>query len=354
MFRVIQYGTGNVGRHALRALIERPDFQLAGVRVFNPDKVGLDAGTLIDSATTGVSCVGTLDDVLDIEADCVNYSALGSTLAGGFERAVEELCVLLRHGFNVTSSSLEHLIHPVIVPDALKALEEACIVGNSSFYDTGINPGFAMDLWPITMSRMSRTVDQIRLTEVVDMKQYDSPMARDFMGFGLEPGDRPIDAMHRDVLGSPFYASLRQMADAMGITLDSVRYEREVATTDSKVDVAIGSLEPGTVAALRMRFVGVVGGGDFLVNSWVWRMSDDVAPAWPGGDQWLLEIDGDPEMRASFELSTRFDAKRPVSLTVAMLNVNAIPTLCTAAPGVYTNLTLPNFGGGYRSPLDSN
>jgi hypothetical protein len=36
-------------------------------------------------------------------------------------------------------------------------------------------------------------------------------------------------------------------------------------------------------------------------------------------------------------------------LTVAMLNVNAIPTLCQAPPGVYSNLTLPTFGGGYRA-----
>jgi 4-hydroxy-tetrahydrodipicolinate reductase len=349
MFRVIQYGTGNVGRHALRALIERPDIELAGVRVFNPDKIGRDAGDLIDAARTGVSAVGTLEDVLRLDADCVNYSALGSTLPGGFDDVVEELCMLLRHGFNVTSSSLEHLIHPVIVPKALEALTDACAVGNASFYDTGINPGFAMDLWPITMTRMSRTIDQIRLTEVVDMKQYDSRMAGEFMGFGLEPGDRPIDAMHRDVYGSPFYASLRQLADAIGVTLDSVRYEREVATTDSKVEVAIGTLEPGTVAALRMRFIGVVAGEDFLVNSWVWRMSDDVAQDWPAGDQWLLEVDGDPQVRASFELSTKFDAKRPVSLTVAMLNVNAIPTLCQAPPGVYSNLTLPTFGGGYRA-----
>lgn len=283
-----------------------------------------------------------------MKADCVNYSALGSTLPGGFESTLSELCQLLRAGFNVTSSTLESLIHPSIVPAALAELEAACAAGGSSFFDVGINPGFAMDLWPLTMLRMSRSVEQIRTTEVVDMKAYDSAMAGAFMGFGLPPGDRPIDDMHRDSYRSPFFASVKQVADAMGVRLDDVRYERQVAVTDRPVEVAIGTLDVGTVAALRMSFVGIVEGHDFIVNRWVWRMSDDVAPEWPGGDQWLLEIDGDPQLRSTFTLSTKTDAGRPVSLTVAMLNVNAIPTLCRVAPGVYNNLTLPNFGGGYR------
>lgn len=41
MVRVIQYGTGNVGRHALRAIIERSDLELAGVRVFSPERWGV-------------------------------------------------------------------------------------------------------------------------------------------------------------------------------------------------------------------------------------------------------------------------------------------------------------------------
>jgi 4-hydroxy-tetrahydrodipicolinate reductase len=78
-------------------------------------------------------------------------------------------------------------------------------------------------------------------------------------------------------------------------------------------------------------------------------MSDEIAHDWPTGDQWLLEIDGDPQVRSSFALSTTFDARRPVSLTVATLNVNAIPSLCAAPAGVQTNLTLPVLAGGYPS-----
>jgi 2,4-diaminopentanoate dehydrogenase len=349
MYRVVVCGTGNVGRHALRAVVEHPDLELVGVRAYSEAKRDVDVGDLIGAGPTSVSCLTELEEVLKIEADCVCYCPLGSTVPGGFDQALEELCTLLRAGYNVTSSALEHLVHPKIVPEALRRLNDACAAGRSSFFDTGINPGFAMDLWPVTMSRLSRTIDQIRVTEVVDMCRYDSLMARDFMGFGLPDGHRPIDVMHQNHLRSPFYASLRQVADAMGLTLSDVRYERAAAITDQPVEVAIGTLGAGTVAAFKMKFTGVVDGRDFLVHSWVWRMSDDVASEWPTGDQWILEIDGDPQVRSSFSLSTTFDARRPVSLTVAALNVNAIPELCRAPSGVHTNLTLPVLAGGYPS-----
>ena len=44
--RVIQWSTGNVGKLALRAIIERPDLELVGLWVHGADKVGRDAGEL--------------------------------------------------------------------------------------------------------------------------------------------------------------------------------------------------------------------------------------------------------------------------------------------------------------------
>lgn len=44
--RVAQIGTGNVGRHALTALITNPDYELTGVWVSSDAKSGKDAGEL--------------------------------------------------------------------------------------------------------------------------------------------------------------------------------------------------------------------------------------------------------------------------------------------------------------------
>ena len=42
--RVVVWGSGNVGRPAIRAVAAHAELELAGVIVANPEKVGLDAG----------------------------------------------------------------------------------------------------------------------------------------------------------------------------------------------------------------------------------------------------------------------------------------------------------------------
>ena len=44
--RVAHIGTGNVGIHALTALITNPDYELTGVWVSSDAKAGKDAGEL--------------------------------------------------------------------------------------------------------------------------------------------------------------------------------------------------------------------------------------------------------------------------------------------------------------------
>ena len=45
--RVVQWATGTTGRLALRAVVDAPDLQLVGVRVYDAAKLGMDAGELV-------------------------------------------------------------------------------------------------------------------------------------------------------------------------------------------------------------------------------------------------------------------------------------------------------------------
>jgi hypothetical protein len=52
--RVVQWSTGNVGRRALPTIIDLPQLELVGLHAFGADKVGKDAGELVDRPLTGV------------------------------------------------------------------------------------------------------------------------------------------------------------------------------------------------------------------------------------------------------------------------------------------------------------
>ena len=212
-------------RHACVAtIIERPDFELAGVRVYNPDKVGRDAGDLAGADPTGVLATDDVDAILAVDADCVCYSPLGGSMDGG-RSAVEDISRLLASGKNVVSSAHEGLAFlgpdvdlPGADPEVYQRLTRACRDGNASFFHVGINPGFAMDLWPMLMTRLCGRIDSIRVAEIVDMRRYESiHMVRDAIGFGL-PADAhtPLDAHFSQVSNSPYYLSMRLFADAIG------------------------------------------------------------------------------------------------------------------------------------------
>jgi len=56
--RVVQLGTGNVGVHALKALITNPEFELTGVWVSSDAKAGKDAAELAGLAdSTWTPCL---------------------------------------------------------------------------------------------------------------------------------------------------------------------------------------------------------------------------------------------------------------------------------------------------------
>ena len=60
--RVAHIGTGNVGRLALAELIENPAFELTGVGVSTPAKVGRDAGELAGlDPHTGIAATDAAD-----------------------------------------------------------------------------------------------------------------------------------------------------------------------------------------------------------------------------------------------------------------------------------------------------
>jgi hypothetical protein len=65
-------------------------------------------------------------------------------------------------------------------------LDAACAEGGTSFHGTGIEPGWAGEVLPLTMSGILHRVDSILVQELMDYSTYDSTeMMFDIMGFGL-------------------------------------------------------------------------------------------------------------------------------------------------------------------------
>ena len=66
-YRVVQWGTGNIGYQSLRHVIQHPDFELVGLHTFSPEKIGKDAGEIARlPEKTGIVGTNDIDSLLDL------------------------------------------------------------------------------------------------------------------------------------------------------------------------------------------------------------------------------------------------------------------------------------------------
>src|SRR5205807_2174254 len=94
--KVVQWATGNIGTRALRAVIEHPELELAGVLVYDATKDGVDAGVLVGGSPVGVAATTDAAAVTALDADCVLY------MPRAFD--TDEVVRLLERGTNVVTT----------------------------------------------------------------------------------------------------------------------------------------------------------------------------------------------------------------------------------------------------------
>jgi hypothetical protein len=139
-------------------------------------------------------------------------------------------------------------------------LEAACRAGGSTFHGTGIEPGWAAEVLPLTMSALFRRIDSILVQELLDYSSYDSAdMLIGIMGFG-HPPDAPVPMADPSLAAGPFRAPLMLVADGLCATIDDFVYERQVEVANEGFDITAARIEAGTVSAQRFSCTAIVDG----------------------------------------------------------------------------------------------
>ncbi|MFI0348959.1 dihydrodipicolinate reductase [Actinomadura sp. 9N407] len=343
--RVVQWSTGNVGRNALIGIDAHPELELAGVWVSNPAKVGKDAGDLAGlNRSLGVAATGDADEILALRPDCVVYTAMADIR---IMEAIDDLCRILRSGANVVSSSPVFLQFPdgVVPPEMSDPVREAAAEGGASIFVNGIDPGFANDVLPLALTSISERVDEIRCLEILDYATYDQPTVLfDIMGFGRPLDDTPM-LLQPGVLTMAWGSVVRQLAAGLGVELDEIGEWHHRFPAPETFEVASGTIEKGTTAALRFEVRGMRGGKPIIVLEHVTRLRGDLAPAWPqpvGAGCYRIEVRGEPDYTLDLQLLGSDGDHNTAGLkATAMRLVNAIPAVVAAPPGLLTALDLP-------------
>ncbi|MBI2513502.1 MAG: dihydrodipicolinate reductase [Opitutae bacterium] len=328
--KVAQFGLGPIGVESLRFAAQQPWLEVVGAVDNDPAKVG--------RPLTEITGLGQLDglrvardlDALFREAppEVILHTASSSAAA-----TLAQMRPALEFGVSV-ATTCEQMIFPALKEPALvKEFDALCRHTGARVVAAGVNPGFVMDVLPIALTGVSRSVESIFVERVVDAATRRAPLQAK-IGSGQEPEEfsdklRAGRAGHAGLIES---AAL--VAHAMGWPLDSLVEEGEPVLAGREIATPFFTVPTGKVCGIRQRVVGTSGD--------VERVVLDIAMFLGAPEPHdRIVVRGRPPLDVTIRNGIAGD-----DATVAAL-INVVPRLLAAAPGLRlaTDLSLPKWSG---------
>ncbi len=345
MIPTVVWGTGNIGRAAIRAVEAHPALELAGVLVHDAAKVGRDAGVLAGVEELGVAATDDVEAVLAAGPRAVVYAASGDIRP---VEALDDITRAIRAGAVVVTPALYALYDQRNAPEELREpVLTAISDGGGSLFVSGVDPGWGNDVLPLLISGLGTTVDVIRCQEIFDYSTYDQPdSVRYLVGMG-QPMDYEPPMLAPSIPSMVWGGQLRLMARGLGVELDEIRETLDRRALEETVTTrAMGEFAAGTQGAVRFEVQGIVDGEPRIVIEHVTRIHASCAPDWPqppsGDGAHRVIIEGRPRIEVSIEATDEGENRSAGGNATAVGRlVGAIDWLVDAKPGLYDALDVP-------------
>jgi len=346
MISTVVWGTGNVGRAAVRAVAAHPGLTLTAVLVHDAAKVGRDAGLIADLGhELGVLATDDVDAVLNARPRAIVYAASGDIR---FDEALADVTRAVRSGAVVVTPALYPLYDQRNAPAELREpVLDAIADGGGSLFVSGVDPGWGNDVLPLLVSGLGSTVDVLRCQEIFDYSTYEQPdSVRYLVGMG-QPMDYQPPMLMPGVPTMVWGGQVRLMARALDVELDDVRETLDRRALDATVTTrTMGEFTEGTQGAVRFEVQGIVDGEPRIVIEHVTRIHPSCAPDWPqppsGAGAHRVIVEGRPRIEVTVEASDEGENRSAGgNATAAGRLVNAIEWLVDAKPGLYDALDVP-------------
>nr|WP_228561921.1 dihydrodipicolinate reductase [Catenulispora rubra] len=342
------WGTGNIGRAAIRAVAARPGLALCAVLVHDPAKAGRDAGELAGlEHALGVAATSVTSDIEAAlrGARAVVYAASGDVRP---EEALDDVVRAVRAGAIVVTPALYAFYDPRSAPpDQRERVLAAVAEGGGSLFASGVDPGWANDVLPLMLTGLGTRIEAVRCQEIFDYSTYDQEdSVRYLVGMGQPMEYEPL----MTAPGVPtmvWGGQLRLMARALGAELSGISEHVERAPLAEDVETAtMGKFAADTQGGVRFEVRGEIGGVPRIVIEHVTRIHGSVAPQWPqapdGVGAHRVVIEGRPRIEVTVEAADEGGNRSAGGNATAVGRlVGAIGWLAGREPGLYDALDVP-------------
>ena len=328
---VLLVGFGQLGKLLLKLWAVQPGFRVIGVVDSDPALEGCNAAEL----------AGIAGMDLPIRKSAAGFGGRAEvavvTTVSTAETIMPLLQSLLKEGLSVVTSC-EELFYPFRrYADEIRSLAALAEKQNLAVLAAGINPGFLMDVLPVTLSGASALIESVTIDRVQDA----SPRRMQFQkkigaGLDLDEFEKRAESgvlRHVGITESLFY-----VADSLGWKLASV--DEELSPVIAEKDLAIPGAIP--VKAGQARGVRQTGIGKLADGTEVIRLNF-LAAVGEGESYDRIVIDGVPRLESTIKGGVNGDQGSCAVLTSAVRRLQS-----SSLTGFLTMRDLPQAPGAVR------
>lgn len=325
------YGLGPIGASVARQLATRKGFQIVGAVDIDHAKVGLDLGEVIGLGKKMRIRI-TNDPVGAIKAGKPDVAVLCTS--SSLKKVMPQIETVLKKKVAIVSTT-EELSYPVGKNRALaKQIDALAKKAKVAVVGTGVNPGFAMDALPITLTGICERVDSIRVDRIQDARSRRLPFQQK-IGSGLTREQFAQKVKDGSVRHVGLAESVTMIADAMGWKLDKVTDEIQPKIAEQAVESDLIAVDPGYVCGIIQDGIGYVKGKPVItLHMEAYLGAPDSYDA--------VTIDGHPRVTSKVSGGLHGD------IATASITVNSIPKILRVTPGLRTmaDMPVPSWFGG--------
>ena len=324
--KIAQFGLGLIGIEAVRLAAAKPWAKVVGGIDIDP---GITGRTL--QSVTGVR---SLEDAVvypsfermleQVQPDVVLHTA-GSKVREAFD----QIEPMVRAGISVVSSCEELLFPALREPRRAAQFAELCRHFGAGVVGTGVNPGFVMDVLPVCLTGVSRSVRRIDVERVVNASTRRMQLQKK-IGSGMEP-EHFRDLFRAGAAGhAGFRESAALVCHCLGWTPQKIEETCEPIIADHDIRTEFFAVRKGLACGLHQVVQAHVDGEV--------RLKMDLKMYLDAHDPHdTIRIEGEPKLDLTLNGGVAGD-----QATVAAL-VNTVPRLLEAGPGLHlmTDLAVP-------------
>jgi 4-hydroxy-tetrahydrodipicolinate reductase len=312
-----------MGCQAASVILKRRNLELVGA-VDTAHNVGYDIGDLIGSSKkTGIIISDNAGEILTrARPDIVLHMTSSSLL-----KVQSEINQIITSSINVVSST-EELSYPWRQQPIISAeINELAKKFNVTVLGTGINPGYVMDTWPLSLTAVCQKVKKVRVTRIQDASNRREPFQKK-IGAGLTIKEFHAKVDERTLRHVGLTESIEMIAAGLGWELEDVRETIEPIIAEKEIKSEFAIIKPGQAMGVRQVGIG-------LRNSEEVIRLDFEASIGSEESYDAVYITGTPNLETVIKGGIHGD------LATAAIVVNTIPHIVEAPPGLLTMKDIP-------------